>query len=138
MVALGLACASDEEKFAEHMKNADEYLDEGKTKEAVLEFRSALKINPKSAEVNERIAMVYKAAGGQRDAAFFYREAYRLDPERIDAAMEEAQLLLFSDPERTEEIIRKVNKLEDVANVRDLAPFLTLQSKEMAGITFTH
>ena len=41
-------------------------------------------------------------------------------------------------PERTEEVIQRVNKLEDVSNVRDLIPFLTLKPEEMAGIKFTH
>lgn len=113
LVALALsaaclaACASDEEKFATHMERAEGYLAEDKTKEALIEYRSALQIDPKNAEVNHRIADIMADAGGVSEAAFFYREAYRLDPERVDAAMKEAQLLLFTDTARTEQIIEE-------------------------------
>ena len=41
-------------------------------------------------------------------------------------------------PQRTEEVIQRVNKLEEVANVRELVPFLTLKPEEMDVISFTH
>ena len=39
---------------------------------------------------------------------------------------------------RAEAVIQAVNVLEDLANVRDLIPHLTLTAEEMSGITFTH
>ena len=40
--------------------------------------------------------------------------------------------------ERTEAIIRQVNGLEELGNIRDLIPYLTVTEEEMAGITPTH
>ena len=39
---------------------------------------------------------------------------------------------------RTEEIIRRVNELEKVANVNKLMPSLTLTPQEMASVTYGH
>ncbi len=41
-------------------------------------------------------------------------------------------------PLRTEAVIQRVNGLEDMANVQELLPFLTLKPEEMAGISPTH
>ena len=40
--------------------------------------------------------------------------------------------------ERAEAIIRQVNDLEELGNIRDLIPYLTVTAEEMAGITPTH
>ena len=39
---------------------------------------------------------------------------------------------------RTEEIIRRVNELEKVANVNELMPSLTLTPEEIASVTYGH
>ena len=41
-------------------------------------------------------------------------------------------------PQRAEAVIEAVNNLENVGNVRELIPNLTITAEEMAGITFTH
>jgi hypothetical protein len=41
-------------------------------------------------------------------------------------------------PSRTEAVIKRVNDLENVASVRELLPFLTLQPREMASVTYSH
>ncbi|MHC4224589.1 MAG: tetratricopeptide repeat protein, partial [Planctomycetota bacterium] len=105
VVALAWGCASPEERFAEHVARGDEFAEQGEVAEALIEYRSALKVQPQNAEINHRIADLLRGEFALEDAAFYYREAYRLDPDRIDAAMNEARLLLFSDPERADEII---------------------------------
>ncbi|MDH3211547.1 MAG: tetratricopeptide repeat protein [Myxococcales bacterium] len=107
VVALAWGCTPAEERFAEHVARADEFAQRGEIREALLEYRSALKIQPQDAEINYRIAELALGEFALADAAFFYHEAYRLDPDRIDAAMKEARLLLFSDPERANEIIEE-------------------------------
>ncbi len=105
LLALALACASPEERYLEHIARGEEYIENGQAREALIEFRSALKVKPRDAEINQRIADLLRSEMALSDAAFYYREAYRLDPTRVDAAMNEARLLLFSDPERADEII---------------------------------
>ena len=41
-------------------------------------------------------------------------------------------------PQRTEAVIERVNKLESLPEVRELMPFLTIKTEEMAGIRFAH
>ena len=41
-------------------------------------------------------------------------------------------------PARTETVIQRVNSLENVANVQELLPFVTLSPQEMASISTTH
>jgi tetratricopeptide (TPR) repeat protein len=105
VVALAWGCASPEERFAEHVARGDEFVEQGQVAEALIEYRSALKVQPQNADINHRIADLLRGEFALEDAAFYYREAYRLDPDRIEAAMNEARILLFSDPERSDEII---------------------------------
>jgi tetratricopeptide (TPR) repeat protein len=112
-IALSLgACSSKEQKFAKHFERATEFQQKGQLKEALLELRSALQIDPKSADVNYRIAELLALDNHPGDAAFFYRETTRLDPTRSDAALAEAKLILFDDTARAEELITKVLERE--------------------------
>ena len=104
-LVLGIACASPEERLAKHLTRADGYIENEKPREALIELRSALKLVPQHAEINERIADLLRSEMALTDAAFYYREAYRLDPSRTHAAMNEARLLIFSDPDRADEIL---------------------------------
>ncbi|MEE8474399.1 MAG: hypothetical protein V3T01_03550, partial [Myxococcota bacterium] len=104
-VVLAWGCASPEERFEKHVSNAEEYLEQEQQLEALIEYRSALKLQPQNAEINFQIAEIARVLFALADAVFYYRETHRLDPERIDAAMLEAQLLMFNDPERVSEII---------------------------------
>lgn len=106
------ACSSKEGKVAEHLERAKEFEDAGQNKEALLELRSALQLEPKNADVNFRIAEQMAESGDYANAMFFYRETVRLDPTRTDAALAEAKLVLFDDTARAEELIAQVLALE--------------------------
>lgn len=113
MLAIGCvfvlgACASKEKKLTAHLERAAEFEQKGQPKEALLELRSALQIDPKNAEVNFRIAEQLSKSGDFANAMFFYRETTRLDPERDDAALAEAKLVLFDDTARADELVTKV------------------------------
>lgn len=113
LVVVGLgACSSKESKFARHLENAEAFEKENKNKEALLELRSALQIDPKSAEVNFRIAKLLARENKLADASFFYRETTRLDPMRTDAALAEAKLITFDDTARAEELVNEVIQRE--------------------------
>jgi tetratricopeptide (TPR) repeat protein len=99
------ACGSPEQRFARHLERAAELAAGGDTRAAVLEYMNALKLQPESAEVHERIADLYRGQSRFADALDWYREAFRLDPGRISAAMGEARLLLFQDPKRARELV---------------------------------
>lgn len=100
-----LACASNEEKRDAHLERAETYLATGQTREAMVELRSALRFDPNSAETNFRIAKLLQSQQALADAIFFLGETLRLDPERSDAALELAGLLMFDDQARALELV---------------------------------
>ncbi|MCP5059303.1 MAG: tetratricopeptide repeat protein [bacterium] len=100
-----VACSPD---AAEHRARAEQYLAEDKPKEALLELRSALQIEPKEPETNFRIAAIADDLGMLEDAVFYYKETYRIDPTRSDAALAEARLVAWEEPERADELIQGV------------------------------
>ena len=103
-----LGCSSDQEKASEHLARAEGYQADGKPKEALLELRSALQLDPKSADTNFRIGTVLEAQEQYGDAAFYYGEALRLDSTRSDAALALVKLIAFADPERASALIDEV------------------------------
>jgi tetratricopeptide (TPR) repeat protein len=107
-VAVLAGCTSPEEKKAEHLAAAEEYLEAGQRQEAVLELRGALKLDPKSAEINTRIAEVLEEMGDISNALFFREEAHRLAPESDAAAIALAKLLMFEDAERARGLLEEV------------------------------
>ncbi len=101
-------CTSDAERREAHLERAEQYAEEGKDREALLELRSALRLQPNDVQTNFRIAQVLEGQGRLGDAAFYYRETTRLDPTHSEAALAEAFLLLGEEPERSEELIEGV------------------------------
>ncbi|HYB12987.1 MAG TPA: tetratricopeptide repeat protein [Myxococcota bacterium] len=100
-----LGCRSPEQKFQSFMERGAQYREQGKWQEALLEYRNALEINPKSAEVNFEIAQVLAADQKYSEALFFYRETHRLDPKRLDAELAEAALLIGASPDEAQALI---------------------------------
>ncbi len=106
-VLLLTACTSPRERLDEHVRRADAYLEEEQLDEALLEFRSALKLEPDNAELHERIGDVLSAQARPREALEYYRQSDRLDPQRISPAMKEAQLIAFEDPQRAATLVKR-------------------------------
>ncbi|MEE9608628.1 MAG: tetratricopeptide repeat protein, partial [Myxococcota bacterium] len=104
-VLLLAGCASPDERFARHVTRGEEFAQAGQRDEALLEYSSALKIQPDDAEINQRVGDLLRRGGSLVEAALFYRSAHRLDPQRLDAAMAEADLIRFSDKERAGELL---------------------------------
>ena len=112
LLALALACSSPEQRKAEHLAKAEAYLEQREVREALLELRNALKLDPQSAEINARLARVLQDNGDLPSALFFWEEAHRLDPERAEYGLNVAQLLLFEDRERASALIEEVHQRE--------------------------
>jgi len=105
LAAALLACTSDADRLAQHLQRAETYAEQGQLSEALIEYRSALKLDPQNAQVNYQIGKLRFAQGEIADALFFYREARRLDPNLSAAALDEAFLLLEEDPDKAQELI---------------------------------
>jgi tetratricopeptide (TPR) repeat protein len=110
--SIALGCATDEQKATKHIERAKSHIEGGRAKEALLELRSALKLRPQDSEINYQIARVLEGQNAPAEAAFFYGEANRLDPERIDAALALARLVVGEDPDRAEELVTRALERE--------------------------
>jgi tetratricopeptide (TPR) repeat protein len=99
------SCTSPEERFAAHVERGERYAQEGSRREAILEYRSAVEVDPTSAEIHERLADLLHQQGAREGAVAHYREAYALDPNRIEAAMKEAPLIALSDRARADALV---------------------------------
>lgn len=104
------ACSSQEERRDQHLAAAETQLAAGRTNAAMIELRNALKLDPKNAEINFRIANLMRQTGAVADAAFFYGEAARLDPNRLDAVVKQAELMMFDEPDKADALIDGVVK----------------------------
>ena len=101
------ACVSREQRFAEHVKRGERHAAEGRISEAVLEYQSALELDPRDAELCQRVGDLLASRREYKDAISYYRQAFELDPERLGAAMSEARLLAFGDPKRARELVQR-------------------------------
>ena len=132
MVLLLPACASREQRFAEHVKRGEHHAAEGRIAEAVLEYQSALELDPRDAELCERVGGLLARARDYKGAIPYYRQAFELDPERIGAAMSEAHLLAFSDPKRARELVQRgLERAPDRVDVQLTRSHVALASNDV-------
>jgi tetratricopeptide (TPR) repeat protein len=104
-LAVCAACSSPEERFATHMQRAQQFLEEDRVQEAILEFSSALDLQPQNAEVHERIGEAFVAHGRLVEALPYFQQAFRLDETRLTSAMHEARLVAAQDRARARELV---------------------------------
>ena len=109
LAVVGIACSSPEERIQRHLERARLYADESwQPDKALLELQAALKLDPTSAETNQRLAELLEENERFDDALFFFEEAHRLDSSRDDAALGVARLVRFSDADRADALIDEV------------------------------
>lgn len=112
VVAAGLvACRDPEGRVAEHERRAASYLEEGKHREAILEFRNVLQIDPNHADAHYGLARALIATQDLRRAYWELQETVRLDPANLEAKLEYGQFLLFG---KEEELARAVELADSV------------------------
>lgn len=136
LAAVGLSlvvvagCASEEEQVARHVAEAERYQEEGDLRSALVELQSALNVQPKNADLNEKLAYLLGAMQRPARAAFYFGEAYRLDPTKTDAALAQVPAFYSTDPAAARALIDEVldrDPQKALAHIR-LAELLLLQS----------
>lgn len=127
VIIAALACASPEQRFAEHVASAETLVEAGEPDKAILEYRSALKIDGDDVEINLRLADLLLESGDE-DALYYYGEAYRLDPERLDVGARLGRLLLMRGQTRraTEIIVGGLERAPDAAALHSAKAELSL------------
>ena len=103
---LAAACSSPEERLAHHVERGEAFLRDNEVDASLLEFQSALKIQPQNADLYERIGDVLMEYSQLYPRAIsYYRESHRLEPTRIHSIVREARLLALEDRERARELL---------------------------------
>ena len=93
-------CQSDEAKLTEHMARGDEYAEQKKQAEAIIEYKSVLQLDPNHAPAHFALARAYLFNRQPREGFWELRETVRLDPSNLDAKLQFAQLaILAGEPE---------------------------------------
>src|SRR5687767_224551 len=88
------ACTDPQVAKMRHVAKGDAYMTEGKYSSAVVEYRNALKIDPKLGEARYKLAKAYDRTDRKSDAVKEYLRAADLMPDRADVQLDAAQLRL--------------------------------------------
>ena len=122
---------SPEVRRERHLKKARDYLGESKFNEAIVEFRNAVKTNPRSAEARFELAMALLKTGDLRSAHGELVRAVELKPDFIKARYELGSLeLVAKNLIRAKEQFEKLQTLDrDAFETRYLAAKIALVEK---------
>ena len=105
------ACQDDVVKLHEHMTRGEEYAEAEQLKEAIIEFKNALQLDPNYAPAHYQLAHVYLRAQKAREGFWELRETIRLDPTDHLAKLEFAQLAIIAG-EKEEALVRSTEVVE--------------------------
>lgn len=99
-----LACTSAEEEVTDHLQKATELEAEGSHREAFIELKNALQADPRSLEANLRLGALLERTNQFGEALFYYEEAYRIDPNAVDAGVGVIRTAKFGQLDRAREV----------------------------------
>src|ERR1700691_2697343 len=93
--ALLVSCSSDPgQRKLKYLDSGENYFKAGKYQEAVIQFRSALEIDPRFADAHYQLGRTYMALRNPSSAYRELTESVTLDPSNSDAQLEFAALLI--------------------------------------------
>lgn len=121
LLGLLLACQDDAAKLQEHLTRGETYADQGQLREAIIEFKSALQLDPNNADAHYQLAHAYLRSQKAREGFWELRETVRLAPDNRDAVLEFCQLAVVAG--ETDEAIAQTTRLIE-ANPQDAQAFL--------------
>jgi tetratricopeptide (TPR) repeat protein len=88
------ACSDPEVAKRKHLAKGDALMAEGKPAEAILEYRNAIRIDRRFGEARFKLAAAQSSTGNLQDAAKEYVRAADLLPERSDAQLQAASIMI--------------------------------------------
>ena len=88
------ACSNSEQAKKEHFESANRFLAQDKPQEAIVEYRNALKEDPKFGEARLKLAEAYAQVGNGNQAFREYVRAADLLPQNNDAQVKAASYLV--------------------------------------------
>ncbi len=93
---LVLIGCSQEAKKERHWRRAEKYFSENKFREAIIEYKNVLQIDPNSAAARHKLGLAFLRTGQFREAFGELSKSVELDPELIDARIQLGNLYLLS------------------------------------------
>ncbi len=87
VAALLIGCQSKEEKIATFMANGGVYVEAGSLKEAVIEYRNVLQLDPNNATAHHALAKAYLELKRGKEAYWELQETVRLDADNAEARL---------------------------------------------------
>jgi tetratricopeptide (TPR) repeat protein len=103
-----VACTSPEQRLQRHIESGHAYLEAGEVKEAVLEYRNALKLRPDDPALYEQLGEALYKAEQPFEALPYFEQAHTMDPSRIESTLYLARLTASSEPERARDLLDEV------------------------------
>ncbi|MEM9175899.1 MAG: tetratricopeptide repeat protein [Myxococcota bacterium] len=88
LLALFVAgCADDQQRIAEFLERGLEYVADGANKEAIIEFKNVLQLDPENADAHEALSLAYLRVDKPREAYWEMSETVRVDPNNLEARL---------------------------------------------------
>jgi len=106
-LAMLVACATPQTRQARFLERGKRLLASRDYERAVLEFRNALQVNPRSAEPYFEIGLVRLQQGRHADALSQFQQAVALNSKHAAARMKSAELMAFSEHMKSVEEARQ-------------------------------
>ena len=98
MVALVVsACANPEETKRKHLEQGNAHMAAGRTQEAIIQYRNAIKIDRRFGEAHLRLGETYVTTKSLQQAARSFITAAELMPESADAQLKAATIRLMAE-----------------------------------------
>ena len=82
-----VSCKSEEEKVADFLARGQEHVEAKQDKEAIIEFRNVIKLDPNNADGHYALAEAYLRQGQLKQGYWELRETVRLDPSNMEARL---------------------------------------------------
>ncbi|MCH8132953.1 MAG: tetratricopeptide repeat protein [Myxococcales bacterium] len=105
------ACQDDVVKLQVHMTRGEEYAEAEQLKEAIIEFKNALQLDPNHSPAHYQLAHAYLRSQKAREGYWELRETVRLDPTNHEAKLEFAQLAIIAG-EKEEALVKSTEVVE--------------------------
>ncbi len=103
-----VGCTPEADRYQQRIESAESHRSQGRLEQALFEYKRALAVRPEDAEVNLRIARLLHRQLQLGEAVYYYREARRLDPGRLEAYLAEAEILRRADPDLAQHLLDQV------------------------------
>jgi tetratricopeptide (TPR) repeat protein len=123
-------CASKEEKVAKFITRGDRLMEKGDPMRAILEYKNALQLDPKSSNAQFAMGKALLAQKNYNSAYKVFNAVLEIDPKRDDARVEVAELLAGSQPQAALDELAKIGKpggLETQIGIARALAFMSLK-----------